>query len=172
MQLAQFMCGGTSVTEALVLTRYSQSQGLEFKFDWTLPFSEAGIVTHVAWSAWFDVPSSKSSQKANHRSILAASRMDGSIHLCLVTHASTAGAQQIQFIATHELLSPQRIGISKLAWARRKADLILGIARDGILSLSIHSSSATKPLTSKLIICRHNNFSPAASFSPVALYID
>jgi len=149
------------------MNRYSQAQGLEFEVDWKLPDSGAGIITHVAWSPWFDLPKPNSSKSANRTSILAASRMDGSVHLGLIAHSSTAGAQKIQFSAMRELLPPQRISIAKLVWIRRKDGLILAIARNGMLTLSIHSSRGPEPLPSQLITCRHNNFSPVAGSVPI-----
>ena len=157
------MYGGTPIFQPYILmNRYSQAQGLKFELDWKLPDSGAGIITHIVWAPWFDLPNPKSSKSAHPASILAASRMDGSVHLCLITHSSTVGMQQIQRNQTRELLPPQRIRITKLVWTRRKDDLILAIARNGMLSLTIHSSLATEPLTSQLVTCRHDNFSPVA----------
>jgi hypothetical protein len=152
--------GSLSPSTALSDNRYTQSQGLEFQLDCALPDSDSGIITHLAWSPWFTLPATKSSQSASRASILAASRMDGSIHLCLIQR--TSGVQTISCNSTRELLAPQRIRVTRLAWTRRDNGLILGIARNGIFSISIHSARAAKPLASKLANCRHDNFSPAA----------
>jgi len=151
----------------ILMNRYNQAQGLEFELDWKLPDSGAGIITHVAWSPWFDLPKPNSSKSASRASILAASRMDGSVHLCLILCSSTVGVPQIQFGAMRELLPPQRINITKLAWTRRTDGLILAIARNGMLTLSIHSFLGPEPLASQSITCRHNNFSPVAGSVPL-----
>jgi hypothetical protein len=147
----------SSPSDAISDNRYTQSQALEFQLDCALPDSDAGIITHVAWSPWFSLP-------ASHASILAASRMDGSIHLCLIHR--TPSAQKLSCNSTRELLSPQRIRVTKLSWTRRDNELILGMARNGIFSVSVHSARASKPLASKLAHVRHDNFSPAAGSPP------
>jgi hypothetical protein len=144
--------GSLSPSSAISNNRYTQSQGLEFQLDCTVPSSNAGIITHVAWSPWFSLPA-----------ILAASRIDGSIHLCLVHR--TSGAQNVNCHSMRELLSPQRIRVTRLSWTRRDNELILGIARNGIFSVSVHSARAAKPLVSKLANCRYDNSSPAAGSS-------
>ena len=140
--------------------RSTQSRDLEFQIDCVLPDSEAGMVTHVAWSPWFDLRLTKSSNTASLASVLAASRLDGSIHLCLVNR--TSGVQHLTCNSTRELLSPQRIAVTRLAWTRRNGELTLGISRNGIFSVSAHSTRAADPLMSKFVNCRHDNFSPAA----------
>ena len=135
---------------------------LQFKCNWELP-TEGSAVNHLAWSPWVDTTNSSS---FNKMSILAASRNDGTIYLAKVLINTAAGeiidVHEIQPDMTRELFPKQRIPVSKLAWKLWKDDLLLAIARNGSLSMSIHPIKLITTLSSKVVVCRHGNYSPVA----------
>ena len=99
-------------------------------------------------------------------SILAASTVEGSVHLALV---STSASKQkdsgslpqieIQERLTCKLFPESRIPTTKLAWKKRDHDFILAVSRNGSLGLSIHPFQAFPSLSSTQVSCRHKSYS-------------
>lgn len=97
---------------------------------------------------------------ANKRSILAASALDGSVHLGVIDFDSEEVGSQITVRTTRALYTKQRIPVSMLKWRKLNRDMMLAVARNGILSLSIHSNDRLTDLSSEIVVCRHQNYSP------------
>ena len=138
---------------------------LQCKCSWQLP-TDGSAVNHLAWSPWVDTANSSPFNKV---SILAASRNDGSVHLAKVLIKTVADETldicEIQSDMTRELFPKQRIPVSKLSWKLRKEDLLLAVAHNGSLSMSIHPIKQITTLSSKVVVCRHDNFSPVVGMS-------
>jgi hypothetical protein len=141
---------------------FARDKSLQFKYSWELP-TDGSAINHLAWSPWVDMTNSSSFNKV---SILSVSRNDGSVHLAkvLINTAAdeTVDICEIQSDMTRELFPKQRIPVSKLSWKLHKDDLILAIARNGSLSLSIHPIKQIATLSSTVIVCGHENYSPVA----------
>jgi hypothetical protein len=144
----------------ILIFSFIRGQGLQVKCIWKLAISERLAITHLAWSPWIDMPESSLLDKC---SILAASMNDGTVHLAKIMSTSEADRVdicEIQSDMTRELLPKQRIPVSKLAWKQRTDDLVLFITRNGGLTVSIHSLERTEELSSEILSCRHDNYSP------------
>jgi hypothetical protein len=147
----------------------TENQRVEYKCRWQLPLDLAVPVTHLAWSPWIDLPSSTlSPPQFNKASILAASAVDGSVNLAFILTSTASGDIEIyavdaelQPVYSRTLLPKHRMAATKLFWTTRRDDIILAIARNGILSLSIHHRKTDDILSSKVMSCRHTNYSPA-----------
>jgi len=98
-------------------------------------------------------------EEANKRSILAASALDGSVHLGVINFDSEEIGSQITVRTLREVFTKQRIPVSMLSWHKTNRDMILSVARNGILSLSIHSYDRLADLSSEIVVCRHQNYS-------------
>lgn len=102
-------------------------------------------------------------------SVLAASRNDGSVHLAKIlmstSEADRVDICEIQSDITRELFPKQRIPVSKLAWKQRADNFVLFITRNGSLTVSIHSLKRMKDLSSEILSCRHDNYSPVVGIS-------
>lgn len=155
-------------------TRYD---GLHFKTTWKLPFSDRdSIVTHLAWSPWIDLPNPS---PFNKLSILAASRNDGTVHLAKILIKTSESDDTLDICEilsndnmTCELLPQERIPVSKLAWKQRNNDILLAIARNGKLTMSIHSLKGIQnSVSSEIVSCRHENYSPVVGTPPSSLSI-
>ena len=147
---------------SIVNFSFTRDKNLQFKCSWELP-THGSAVNHLAWSPWVDMTNSSPFNKV---SILSASRNDGSVHVAkvLINTAAdgTVNICEIQSDMTRELFPKRRIPVSKLRWKLRKDDLVLAIARNGSLSMSIHPIKQITTLSSTVVVCRHENYSPVA----------
>jgi len=149
---------------SMIDNSFSRNQQPQYLSKLQLPADTNTAITHLAWSPLF--ANSNSGEEIEKFAILAISAMDGSVHLALLSLSSSLRPENemttscMSIVYTKELLPNQRIPVSKLTWQGRNEDIILAIARNGILTLSIHQHSEIETLPSKLVTCRHQNFSP------------
>jgi hypothetical protein len=152
-------------SDPLSNTSFTRGKELEFKCSWKFSPSHVSVVNHLEWSPWVEM-SPSSTPRYDTISLLALSTDEGSVRLVKVaidsSHHETVEISTIQERDSSEVLPKQRLAVTKLAWKRRDNNLILAIARNGILTLDIHSLKNTHILISEMISCRHGNFSPVA----------
>jgi len=150
---------------------FTRNKDVEFRSTWQLPESDSPAVTHLAWSPWVDNSPSQPSKNISI-SILAASRNDGSVHLCnvILSNSKDDGidVHGVQTDTSRELLPKNRLAVNKFAWTRRQDDLILAVCLNGFLVLSIHQIKSIHTLSSAMAMCRHGNYSPVVGNVPRA----
>jgi hypothetical protein len=157
---ADFLAVGGALGE-ITLWKFTQNQGLCYDGSWKPSQDGAGIVTHIAWSPWINDSSTGMAPMNKMVSILAASTVEGSVHLALVSTSASneSGSLEIQEQLTCKLFPESRIPTTKLAWKKRDHDFILAVSRNGSLSLSIHPFHALPRLSSTQVSCRHKSYS-------------
>jgi hypothetical protein len=161
---ADFLAVGGALGE-ITLWEFTRDQGLRYEGSWQPSQDGAGLVNHIAWSPWIDGSSTGMAPTNKMVSILAASTVEGSVHLALVsTSASKDSCSLIQHIEIQEQLTcklfpESRIPSTKLAWKKRDHDFILAVSRNGSLSLSIHLFHELPSLSSVQVSCRHQSYS-------------
>jgi hypothetical protein len=160
-----FLAVGGALGE-ITLWKFTRDQGLHYESSWQPSQDGAGIVNHIAWSPWINDSSTGMAPMNKMVSILAASTVEGSVYLALV---STSASKQkdsgslphieIQERLTCKLFPESRIPTTKLAWKKRDHDFILAVSRNGSLDLSIHPFQAFPNLSSAHVSCRHKSYS-------------
>ena len=122
-------------------------------------------VRYMAWSQF--LPNPHPMEAVNKASLLAASPMDGSVHLTLIGHssASESSAPVISIFRTKEILPKQRLPVMNLTWYKRNNKTILAVARNGSLTLCIHAGDQLENLAPTIITARHQNYSPVIGTS-------
>jgi hypothetical protein len=143
---------------------FSRSQQPRYEISLQLPMDPTAAITHLAWSPY--LPKLGPTDGLDYLGFLAVSARDGSVHLALIsissrsTSESEEPSRHVSVLNSRELVSKQRIPVSNFGWCRRDQDLLLAIARNGILTLSIHPFESLPDGASKVISSRHQNYSP------------
>lgn len=157
-------CGGIT-TIARSDISFAKHKLLKYKYTVDFKLSETIVVTRLAWSPWFKLSSPLSPSTFDEISLLAVSMSDGSVYLIKLSVQTSinepSGNWEILADEISTVIQRQRIVVTKLTWRQWNGNLVLAVARNGYLTLSIHAIEAFPALSSKVVSCKHNNFSPA-----------